>query len=279
MVRSQAKQRHDEILGGHGEWEPAPRSYRSTKTRGSIQPPACVDVASSGAARPSAIRRVFARTQSEVNPSKPLLQFMKPELSIFPGQPAQSDTLERNERNSRKLPEANEPVPDSRGQGRGTLLEVGGTLIAKAGDRIDAAVEVLRGLRVFDQPRAEIDEGIQVVDLLQPALGLSRGNSVPSKSRAGRSNDRCGGLERTRNPGQLGEPGIQRGCSPLELRQPVLQPVPSAAALVGSACSQVSRLAELARLRAGPGAKDSALELGSRAVLGSFGCAHRRVVR
>ena len=25
VVRSQAKQRHDEILGGHGEWEPAPR--------------------------------------------------------------------------------------------------------------------------------------------------------------------------------------------------------------------------------------------------------------
>ena len=120
----------------------------------------------------------------------------------------------------RKLLDANEPVPDSRGQGRGTLLEVGGTLIAKAGDRIDAAVEVLRGLRVFDQPQAEIDEGIQVVDLLQPALGVQPGNSVPSKSRAGRSKrPSWRRLERTRNPGQLGEPGIQRGCSPLELSQ------------------------------------------------------------
>ncbi len=146
--------------------------YRSTKTRGSIQPPACVGVASSGAARPSAIRRVVARTQSEVNPSKPSLQLMKPELSSSPvSQPRAIRWNERSESRGNCL-SANEPVPDSRGQGRGTLREVGGTLIAKAGDRIDAAVEVLRGLRVFDQPRAEIDEGIQVVDLLQPALGV-----------------------------------------------------------------------------------------------------------
>ena len=159
--------------------------YRSTKTRGSIQPPACVGVASSGAARPSAIRWVFARTQSEVNPSNPLLHFMTPERSISPVSQPMSDTLEHNERMSRKLPDANEPVPDSRGQGRGTLLEVGGTLIAKAGDRIDAAVEVLRGLRVFDQPRAEIDEGIQVVDLLQPALGVQPGELGAVKVQGG----------------------------------------------------------------------------------------------
>ena len=73
---------------------------------------------------------------------------------------------------SRNLPHTIEPLPESRSQRRGTLLEVCGTLIAKTGDRIDAAVEVLRGLRVFDQSRAEIDEGIQVVDLLQPALGI-----------------------------------------------------------------------------------------------------------
>ena len=136
------------------------------------------------------------------------------------GQPAQSDTLEHNERMLRKLLDANEPVPDSRGQGRGTLLEVGGTLIAKAGDRIDAAVEILRGLWVFDQPRAEIDEGIQVVDRLQPALGVQPGELGAVKFQGGQVQSTVvEGLERTRNSGQVGEPGIQCGCSPLELSQ------------------------------------------------------------
>ena len=85
----------------------------------------------------------------------------------------------------RKLPDAIEPVPDSRSQRRGTLLEVRGTLIAKAGDRIDAAVEVFRGLRVFDQARAKIDDGIKVVDLLQPALGVQPGELGAVKLQGG----------------------------------------------------------------------------------------------
>ena len=220
VVRSQAKQRHDEILGGHGERESAPRVVSFDEdTR--VDPAAGVrgcrqQWCSTALGDPPGIRANPERGEAE--------QAVAPAHEAgtinLPGQPAQSDPLERNERMSRKLPGAIKPVPDSRGQGCGTLLEVGGTLIAKARDRIDAAVEVLRGLRVFDQSRAEIDEGIQVVDLLEPALGVQPGNLGAVKVERGQVQTTVvEGLERTRNTGQLGEPGIQRRCSLLELRQ------------------------------------------------------------
>ena len=173
----------------------------------------------------------------------------------LPGQPAHGDTLEHNEGRSRKLLAPNKPVADSR-VGRGTLLEVGGTLIAEAGDRIDAAVNILCGLWVFDQPRAKIDEGIQVVDLLQPALGVEPGELGAVKVQGGQVELTVAkALERLETPARL----ASRGSSAAARRSSSVSPSSAGSFRggFGRVCLlPVSALAELTSLRAGRGAKD-----------------------
>ena len=57
---------------------------------------------------------------------------------------------------------------ETRSQRRCAFLEVGRALVAEARDRIDATVDVVDGAQVLDQPGAELDESVQVVDGFQP---------------------------------------------------------------------------------------------------------------
>ena len=84
VVRSQAKQRHDEILGGHGEREPAPR-FVSFDEDTRVDPAAGVRGCRQQWCRTALGDPLgYSASQSEVNPSNPLLHFMTSERSISP---------------------------------------------------------------------------------------------------------------------------------------------------------------------------------------------------
>ena len=102
-------------------------------------------------------------------------------------------------------------------------------MIAKAGDRIDAAVEILRGLRVFDQPRAEIDEGIQVVDLAPAGTGVQPGELGAVKVQGGQVQSTVvEGLEALETPASLASLGSSAAARRLS-QSAACQPIPSRA--------------------------------------------------
>jgi hypothetical protein len=57
----------------------------------------------------------------------------------------------------------------ARRQGRSSLLEIGWPPVAETRDRIDAPIDILEGLVVLDQLRAEFDQRVDVLDRLEPA--------------------------------------------------------------------------------------------------------------